>query len=192
MIENPVETAGMARAGHLLGLLWLREIDRSWAAELSDPALRESLSQLGLTLPDDDDEAAINHLASTYFEELVHPTTRTPPVHSLVVENKYEGNAAGGVRKVAEALGVDQDQDASRGAPPDHLGAELTLWAELCARSPESAREFASEFLAWAPGWCRRHGSAVPGFYGRLFTVTADFVAAILQDAPNGDGERES
>lgn len=184
-IADRVETAGMARAGHLLGLLWLREIDRSWAAELADPALRESLDQLGLALPDADDAVAIDQLASTYFDEVVHPTTRTPPVHSLVVENKYEGNAAGGMRKVAESLGVDQDRDSSRGAPPDHLGAELTLWAELCSRSPESAPDFAAEFLAWAPRWCRRNAKAVPGFYGRLFAITADFVDEVLA-APRG------
>lgn len=181
--QGDAERDGLARVGHLLGLLWLREVDRSWAHEFGDPHLGGALAELGLALPELDDDRALNELAASYFEEMVHPTSRPPPVHSLVAENKYEGRASGGVREVAAALGVDLDRDASRSAPPDHLGSELTLWAELVTRSPESAAGFAAEFLRWAPSWCRRHAPSVPGFYGHLFAVTADFIDTIVEPA---------
>ena len=181
------ETDELAATAAVLGLLWLREVDREVMAEVVDDEVRAALAAVGLELPAADDAAALDALAADYFAALVQPEGRPPPVQSLVQEGKYEGEAARGIRTVAEALGADFDREVSRGAPADHLGAELALWSELRVRSPESAPEFATHFLSWAAPWCRRHAGAADGFYGRLFQVTAEFLDLVLE----GDRSRE-
>jgi len=178
------ESAELATTGALLGLLWLREVDAELLDSIATPELRAELATLGLELPASGDVAALDEFAAAYFAAIIHPEDRPPPVHSLIVEGKFEGVASKGIRQIADALGADFDRTASRGAPVDHLGAELTLWSELEERSPASAPAFAQEFLGWAPAWCRQHAPNIPGFYGRLFGLTAEFIDVIL------DGDR--
>ena len=175
---------GLADTARLLGVLWLREVDQEFLSTSASPEVRAALSGLGLELPASDDPAALDELAASYFAEIVQPEGRPPPVQSLVIEGKYEGSSAAGVRKVADALGVDLDVAAARGAAVDHLGVELCLWAELLDRSPDSATDFARTFLEWSIDWCDRHARGIDGFYGRLFAVSAEFARVALEPVP--------
>lgn len=185
-----MSSAELRATARLLARLLLREVDADLVASLGEPETRDALAALGLALPAASDDAAgdaLDQLAAEYFAHFVNPAGAPPPVQSLAEGGTYEGDAATGVRQVAEAAGVSFDAEEARGAPPDHLGCELLLWDELAGRDPAAAAEFARRHLAWAPSHLRgRAGAAGPstdGFYDRLASVTADFVDEVLTES---------
>ena len=78
--------------------------------------------------------------------------------------------------RLAEAAGVTLDRDAARGAPPDHLGCLLELWARVAERSPEEAGRIAESYLAWSVVPLRRLASSRDGFYATVAAATAGLV----------------
>lgn len=175
-MNHQTEARQLSAVGRLLGRLVVREIDQDLLAELSVPALKESLDGLGLDVPS---PTSLDHLAAEFFETVLHPKNHPPLVQSVCEEGRYEGTTTDSVRTIAEQAGVDLDSDLARGAPPDQLGVELLLWAELVERSNSSA-EFAERHLAWAQHPLERIATA-DGFYGRLAEVVRGFVEVITE-----------
>ncbi len=182
------EAVSLAASGRLLGWLLVREIDEELVSSLAEPSLRDSLMEFGLDVSSLTAEQR-EILKSDYFAALVSPKEYPPPVQSLWQEGRYEGDAAASVRKVAEAMGVELDHEVARGAPPDHLGVELLLWAELAERS-SSAQEFANQHLLWAKpaldALAAREFRGGDGFYGRLAIAVNRFISVITSEDASG------
>ncbi len=159
----------------LFGRLLLRELDAESLAELRAPDVAGALAEAGVTLPESDD---LDELGAEFFQTVLQPAGRPPLVHSLWREGKYDGDAAVDVRRVAEGLGL-QLAAGARGAPPDHLGCLLTLWAELRDRDAEFAGKFASTHLAWVSK--SSAPNAGPGFYGDLLRACAALCDEIVR-----------
>lgn len=165
----------LASAAQLFGRLVLAAIDPQLADELWEPEPRAALAQLGLEPPDP---------ATTDFEELgteyedfFHPNDSPPLVQSICEEGRNEGEVVALIVEIVESFGVELEPDDTRGLPPDHLGTELLVWAELADQS-SVASAFAKRHLAWAiPHLERRAGT--DGFYARLSGVLAQFIAVI-------------
>ena len=157
----PSELGEVAR---LVGRLLLREVDAATLAELRAPELAEALAAVGLATPaPQPDEVAT--LGAEYFEAFVQPEHGGPPVQSLWTDGTYEGDAAVAVRKLAEAAALDYDRAAARGAPHDHIGSVLCLWAAARERAPEVAARLARDHMGWAQRPLGRQAHAGTGFY---------------------------
>ena len=172
-----MNTADLVPVARLFGLLLGRELDATTEEALRDPAIAASLGELGLTLPEELDR---DELAAEFFEEFISPQSGTPLVQSIAEGGSYEGDAAAGVRSIAEAAGLEWNRESLRGAPVDHLSTALFLWSELVPRDESVAREFAERHLSWAPAVLRR--SASERFYGRCRHICADFVELLLAE----------
>ena len=57
-----------------------------------------------------------------------------PLVASLWTEGRYEGSQAARIRDLAAAASVEFHREVVRGAPIDHLGVILHLWAATAHR----------------------------------------------------------
>ena len=166
-----VELALVAR---LLGRLLLRELDVDTIVALRHPALAAALDEVGLPVPE---LAAVETLATEYFERFLHPAAGLPPVQSLWQEGRYDGDAAVAIRALAAAAALELAPGA-RGAAPDHLGCILLLWADLVEPRPELARRVLRDHLAWAVralAPVQRAG----GFYGAVAAATIEFVGTL-------------
>lgn len=168
----------MAAVAELMASLLLREVDADLLGELAETGADEHLRGLGLDLPSPDDAQALDDLAAAYFETWVQPSDGFPPVQSLAEGSTFEGPPAAAMRAIAEAAGVTFEPAAARGAPVDHLGAQLALWAHVHRRDREASREFASRHLRWAKPHLLRHGGE-ESFYGRLALMTASFIDSL-------------
>ena len=178
------EQAQLGSVARLLGELVLYEIDREQAVRLGQPELSGLLAGLGLELPAGlaEDDAARDELAADYSRAMLLPEDGTGPlVQSLHEEGSYEGRAVAAVRRFAKALGFEFDRESARHVPPDHLGCELLLWANLLDRDPELSDRFAAEHLVWALEPLKRR-AADAGFYGSLAEVTRRFLEVLTQD----------
>jgi len=120
--------------------------------------------------------AAVDELAADFHAALLAPTGGgAPPVASLWLEGRYEGERVARLRQASAAAGLDFDHEAARGAPIDHLGALLHLWASASERAPWLADELAAEHLDWTDrplGQIEAQG----GLYGELATALRAFV----------------
>jgi TorA maturation chaperone TorD len=168
------DLAALAPATRLLGRLLVRELDAATLADLQAPATAAALRELGIPVPD---AAELEPLAARYCALFLHPAGGLPPVQSLWLEGQYDGKAAGAVRALAAASGW-QLAAGARGAPPDHLGCILMLWAELVPERPELAARLRADHMAWAEG-ALRDASRTDGFYGALARATTLLVQAI-------------
>ncbi len=183
------EMRALAATARLFGRLLVRELDAPLLAELREPGLAHALRDIGVRLPDASaevstgagDAALLDALAAEYFEMFVSPTEGAPLVQSLHQGGVYEGPPAAGARRLAEAAGVTLDADAARGAPADHLGCLLQLWARVAQRSPSEAGTIANTYLAWAAGPLRLQASRRSGFYAELSAATADWIEEVAR-----------
>lgn len=167
-----------AAAARLFGRLLLRELDAETLEELRREDVRAALAELGIDAPDD---AELSALSQRFFELFLHPDGALPPVQSLWHNGQYDGDAAASVRRVAEAANL-VITDGARGAPPDHLGCVLLLWAELREQPrPELASLLAQRHLAWAE-LALRHALADDGFYGAVCRATLSLVRDLRAD----------
>jgi len=160
----------------LLGHLLLKECDAELVAEFERRGLRPQMAALDLELPAAGDGEALEDLAAEYFQTFLNPSDGFPLVQSLVEEGYYDGAAWQGLRETAKAAGVDYDVGAASGAPMDHLGSELLLWAELAGRDIEAANEFRSRHLLWA--LAPLQDIPAEGFYGALAACVCQFISA--------------
>ncbi len=175
-MSAPDEHDHLARAAQLFGRLLLRELDAPTLDELRQEPVREALAAVGVELPADDDLPA---LAQRYFALFLHPEGALPLVQSLWRHGQYDGDAATGVRRIADAANLTLS-DAARGAAPDHLGCVLILWAELHKSRPELAALLVEHHLAWAEQ-ALQHAAAQPGFYGAVSAAARDLVGALTE-----------
>ena len=179
------EMQALAATARLFGRLLVRELDAPLLAELREPGLAHALRDIGVRLPEPspgvDDAGLLDTLAAEYFEMFVSPADGAPLVQSLHQGGVYEGPPAAGARRLAEAAGVTLDADAARGAPADHLGCLLQLWARVAQRSPSEARTIANTYLAWAAGPLRLQASRRSGFYAELSAATADWIEEVAR-----------
>lgn len=181
-MKDAISLGAVAR---LFGELLLRELESDRAAELARDPLREVLEGVGLDLSSLEDFES-DRMSEEYFEAVLNPKDAPPLVQSLWEEGRYDGEAAASMRKIAEAAGVEFDPKAARGAPPDHLGCSLLLWAELAERS-SSGSEFAERHLRWAlPALESLQNRG--GFYGTLAAAILGFVAVLLGESEEGEG----
>lgn len=168
---NQDTTADLAQAARLFGRLLLREPDAVSLGELRQPAIRDALAALDVAVPDDEQ---LEELSARYFELFLHPDGAQPPIQSLWHDGQYEGDAAASVRELAKAAALEQAPGA-RGAPPDHLGCILLLWAELATTRTELADALARHHLAWSD-LALQHAARDPGFYGAVSRATLSLV----------------
>lgn len=174
-----VDAVALAGAARLFGDLLLRELDGDSVAALREPAALGLLEQLGVDVPDATGPAMLDELAAEYHATFLAPTGGgAPPVASLWTEGRFEGDVAARVRQLAEAAALDFGRDAARGAPVDHLGVLLHLWAACHDRSPWVSEEIARDHLAWAEaplGQAAKRG----GFYGNVAEATQRLVRVL-------------
>jgi TorA maturation chaperone TorD len=180
---NP-DLAKLAASARIFGILLQRELDAATVNSLREAGIAPALEALGLELPDADDQEALDRLAAEYFEFFVAPDPGPPPVQSLVESGTYEGESAAAIRNVAEQLGVLRDEEAARGAAPDHLGSELELWAEVSERAPEQSADFARAFLIWALPWLDARAQSPASFYASLCAAVRDLLRLLAETAP--------
>lgn len=184
------EVAALAHAARLFGDLLLFELDADGLAKLQAPELREALEGLGVEVPGIDAATpegarALEELAAAFYAALLSPTGGAPPIASLWLEGRYEGEAAARVADLAALAGIDYDPGAARSAPIDHLGSILILWAEAAGRAPEVADVLASDHLAWAERPLTRM-AAGDGFYASLAAATRELVEALAATRLSG------
>lgn len=173
--NSEVDAQQLSAVSRLLGLLLLRELDEPTIRSLSTPDLEVCLADLGLDMPAAD---SLEELGAAYFDSFINPQKGTPLVQSLHEGGSYEGEAARGVRAVAEAASLQLEGEHLRGAPIDHLAVELFLWSELVERDTAAAAEFARRHLAWAGPILRRERSC---YYSKVCHVVADFLEVVLR-----------
>ncbi|QDV08813.1 Chaperone protein TorD [Planctomycetes bacterium Poly30] len=172
------EVASLAGAARLFGDLLLHELTPESLRALREPGPSELLRSVGVDVPVGADATPefLDELAAQYHAALLAPTGGgAPPVASLWIEGRYEGHIVARIRELAKSAALDFGPEAARGAPVDHLGALLHLWAASVERAPWVSDELAKEHLGWtnAPlAQMEKRG----GFYGSVATATADLV----------------
>lgn len=186
------EIAALAHAARLFGDLLLFELDAEGVAKLQAPDLRAALEGLGVEVPTIDAATpegarALEELAAAFYAALLSPTGGAPPIASLWLEGRYQGEATARIADLAALAGIDFDAYNARSAPIDHLGCILLLWAEAAARAPEVADVLASDHLAWAERPLARI-AAGEGFYASLAAAARELVEALAATRLTGDG----
>ena len=148
---NVDEGNALEQVARLFGQLLLHELSADDLERLREPEVLEALAAVGVDVPPAD--TPLDELAAEFFDTLLRPE-HGPPVQSLWSGGSYEGDSAAMIRKLAEAAALDFNKSAARGAPLDHIGSILLLWAEARERAPEVAERLQEDHLAWslAPG----------------------------------------
>ena len=171
------EVEQLTAVADLFAALLLREVDRDLIESLEASGADVALRSFNVSLPAATEVDALDALAAEYFEVFVKPLEGPPMIQSLAEGDAFEGPPADAMRAIAEACGVDFDPVAARGAPVDHLGAQLSLWASLRRRDAEAASAFADRHLRWATRHLERRRDA--SFYGQLSGTVADFIGLL-------------
>ena len=173
------DSALLSGVAKLFGRLLVREIDGALAAELSTPEIASALRGMGLEVPGFTRDV-LDDLAADYFEFMVKPNDQAPLLQSLFEDGRYQSAVTVSIERIADSAGVELDRELARGAPVDHLGVELLLWAELATRSSSVAHEFAERHLAWSLKPLQA-AALTGGFYGRLASTTAQFIDSVMR-----------
>ena len=174
----------LSDVARLFGRLLLHEVDEGMRAELCAPELSAALSSVGVDtglLV----EADLDQLAAEFLEAFLQPAEGGPLVQSLWTQGNYEADCAVTVRKLAEAAGVDFDRQAARGAPQDHLGCILLLWAEVREPATAVAERLEQEHLAWALAPLARI-AAGEGFYAGVARAVGAFLRELTAEKAVG------
>ena len=170
----------LAGAARLFGDLLLVELDSARLRALQEDAVAEHLDTLGVKVPRGVSGGDLDELAAAYHAAFLRPTAGgAPPIGSLWTEGRYEGDLAARIRELAESAAVEFTPESARGAPVDHLGSILHLWAETQARAPWVADEIAERHLGWADACLERTVSGDHGFYANVASATKRLVAVI-------------
>lgn len=168
----------------LFGQLFLFELDEETRAQLVAPEFAQALEQVGISVAPLEEPEPLEQLAVEYFEAIVQPKLGGPPVQSLWGEGTYEGQSAVAVRKLAVAAGVEFDRGAARGAPHDHLGCLLLLWAETKGTRPDVAERIEADHLDWARVPLSGLARSGKGFYPDLGRAALAWLAEIMHSRP--------
>ena len=165
-MTTATETAAMAAVARLLGQLLVRELDAALLAELRSEELNSALAAIGIDVPAPH-EGELEELGAEYWSHFLNPEQGGPPIQSLWVDGTYEAASAIAVRGLARAAALDKNASATRGAPDDHLGSILFLWAEASERAPAVADRIARDHLTWGTRALSKTASR-QGFYGDI------------------------
>ncbi len=182
--ESPptgAEVAQLVGAAKLFGDLLLTELDPASLAALQEPESKAALTALGVEVPAESNptESYFDELAAEYHAALLAPTGGgAPPVASLWIEGRFEGQTVSRLRTLAESAALDFGSEAARGAPVDHLGVLLHLWAACVERAPWVSNELAADHLAWAEAPLRQMAKR-GGFYGSVAGAISQLVAVL-------------
>lgn len=170
------EVEALCTAARLFGDLLLTELDEHRLAWLRLPEVGGHLAHLGVDLPGDD--TGVDELASQFHRAFLAPDRGGAPlVASLWTEGRYEGSQAARIRDLAAAASVQFHRQAVRGAPVDHLGVVLHLWAATATRAPRVADDLAATHLSWSEAPLARLGGEESfGFYASVARATQDLV----------------
>lgn len=178
-----VELTQLVGAARLFGDLLLTELTPDSLRALQEPAAREALTFLGVDVPTEENPPAafFDELAAEYHAALLAPTGGgAPPVASLWMEGRFEGQIVARLRTLAESAALNFGSHAARGAPVDHLGVLLHLWAASVERAPWVSNELASDHLAWAQAPLHQMAQR-GGFYGSV-ALAASALVAVLRE----------
>ncbi len=182
------ELQSLAGAARLFGDLLLRELNRETLLALQAPEPTELLRSVGVEVPMDVDppDEFFDELAAEYHSALLAPTGGgAPPVASLWIEGRFEGQIVSRLRELAESAALDYGYEAARGAPVDHLGVLFHLWAACVERAPWVSEELARDHLGWTDAPLRQMQKK-GGFYGSVGAATAELVR-VLREVPTSD-----
>ena len=160
----PTDSRDLVAPLELFAHLLLHELDAGTLVRLRMPEVRRALAELGIQVPD---PSRLESLAATYYECWLQPERGAPPIASLWIHGQYEGQVTVQLRKIAAAVGCELDTTASAGAPIDHLGCLLLLWAQCSEYEPALADLIVDEYLDWAPA-ALEEAARRSGFYGQL------------------------
>lgn len=180
------ELAQLVGAARLFGDLLLTELNPASLRALQEPAASEALAALGVEIPKEEDppEAFFDELAAEYHAALLAPTGGgAPPVASLWIEGRFEGQIVSRLRTLAESAALDFGSEAARGAPVDHLGVLLHLWASCVERAPWVSDELCSDHFAWAEAPLRQMAQrgGQQDFYGSVALAVTELVAVLRE-----------
>ena len=175
------EVIQLVGAAKLFGDLLLTELTPDTLRALQEPEARAALTALGVQVPVDENppEAFFDELAAEYHASLLAPTGGgAPPVASLWTEGRFEGQTVARLRTLAESAALEFGSEAARGAPVDHLGVLLHLWASCVDRAPWVSNELAADHLAWTEAPLRQMAKR-ENFYGSVATAASELVTVI-------------
>lgn len=173
------EAQALAGAARLFGDLLLVELDDARLDALADPARAELLAELGVDVPEGRGTEAVDELAADYHAAFLRPEGGgAPPIASLWTEGRFEGDIARRVRALGESAALEFGEEAARGAPRDHLGVLLHLWAASIERAPWVADEIAEQHLNWADAPLRKVTDG-GGFYGQVAAATLSLLGEL-------------
>ncbi len=176
---RPEEAIALAGAARFFGDLLVVELDAHRLEALQGPEAAALLGPLGLTAPEGTGEGVLDELGAQFHAALLRPDGGgAPPIASLWTEGRYEGAIAGRIRTLAESAALEFDKALTRGAPVDHLGSILHLWAASVERAPWVADEIAEQHLTWIDP-CLVQMAAVDGFYGEVAGVVSQLAREI-------------
>ncbi|MFT5733216.1 MAG: TorA maturation chaperone TorD [Planctomycetota bacterium] len=175
------DLVALAGAARLFGDLLLHEVTVESLRAMQEPGPLALLASVGVVVPDasDPSQEFLDELASEYHAALLAPTGGgAPPVASLWIEGRFEGQIVSRLRVLATSAALEFGSEAARGAPVDHLGVLLHLWAASTERAPWVADEIAAEHLAWTHAPLQQMQGR-GGFYGGVAVAAAELVQVI-------------
>lgn len=179
--RDPAERASLRALADLCGRLLLREANAADLELLRRPEVESAFAALGVDVPRGPTEVVLERLAHEYFETFLRPESGDPPVASHWRSRQAGGDSAAAARRAAMAAGLE----LARGAPADHLGNLLVLWARADEAAPEVAELLRSEHLAWGIDALQgRALDADAGFYSNLARATIGLLAQLT--GPDG------
>lgn len=156
----------------LFGELLLRELDVATLERLREPATAQAFASLGVELPE---PSELDRVAAEYCDAFLQPQHHPPPIESLWIDGSYEGDTTLAVRALSEAAGLELDRDAARGAPPDHAGSLLLLWAATQEMAPPIAERLVADHFEWIERAMLRV-TQLGGFYGQVGGAVGELV----------------
>ena len=185
-VPDREDLEGLAGFYRLLSRLWVAEIDPEWFEALSDGSLSEVAEDLGLQVEGSAEEA-IEQLATEYCRLMIGPQGHIPPHQSVWTEGQFQGHTAVSMQHYLEVVGEEVDSTMS-----DHLGVQLGVMGLVVDELADSlqdntkrnsltelARSFFGDHVEWIKQFLVRAGTSTGSkFYGRLITVTEEFLVA--------------
>jgi len=185
MSSNPAGDRAVVRAlADLFGRLLLREANAADLAQLHRPDIELSLADLGIRVPHGSTEKVLEELAQQYFEAFLRPGSESPPIASHWRSGQAGDDSGAAARRTAMAAGLSFDRAIERGAPVDHLGNLLALWARADEAAPEAAEHLRRDHLAWGIDALQSRAlDGEAGFYADLSRATIGLLARLTDGA---------
>lgn len=179
-LQEGGERDSLRALADLCGRLLLREADSADLELLRRPEMEAAFAELGVDVPRGAPEAVLERLARQYFDSFLGPRAGHPPVASLWRVRQAGGDSVAAARRAAAAAGLEFDRAIARGAPVDHLGHLLLLWARADEAAPEAAELLRREHLAWGIDALQSRALAADaGFYPSVARATIAVLARL-------------